>query len=105
MKKSIIGLVGTAMLVAASLSIPSVASADPSAEILKCRQTRQADKTIPKSQYYTCAWGSLRVIRVSDSALMAIYDGNCANGVWQRNRNATFFDMTQYCPKDGRPRS
>lgn len=93
------------MIIAASLAAPSAASAEPQAEILKCRQTRQSDKTIPKSQYYTCVWGMLRVIRVNDGSLMALYDGNCANGVWQRNRKATFFDMTQYCPKDGRPRS
>lgn len=105
MRKIFIGLASAATLITAALAAPSPASAEPTGEILKCRQTRQSDKTIPKSQYYSCVWGSLRVIRVNDYALMAIYDGNCANGVWQRNRSATFFAMTQYCPKDGRPRS
>lgn len=105
MRKSILGLSAAGMLIAATLTAPSAASAEPYAEVLKCRQVRQADKTIPKSQYWSCVWGLLLVIRINDGSVMAKYDGNCANGVWLRNRNATFFAMTQYCPKDGRPRA
>ena len=97
MRKLFVGLATAATLAAGVLAAPSPASADPSASILKCRQTRQSDYTIPKSQYWSCVWGQLRLIRVSDYALLDTYDGNCANAVWQRNRNATFYDMTQVC--------
>lgn len=105
MKKSIMGLVGAAMLIAATLTAPSAASAEPQGEIWKCRQTRQSDKTINRSQYWSCVWGQILVYSTADSRLLARYDGNCANSVWKRNKRATYIDMSLYCPKDGRPRS
>jgi len=97
MKKSTLGFVGAAMIIAATLSAPSAASAEPSAEILKCWQPRVPTWTVPKSEYYTCVFGRLHLYRASDMYHLASYDGNCANTVWRNNKKATFFDMTQRC--------
>jgi len=97
MNKSILGFFGAAMIIAATLTAPSAASAEPSAEMLKCWQPRTPTKTIPKSEYYTCVMGRLHLYRLSDMAHLASYDGNCANAVWVRNKSTTFFTMTQKC--------
>jgi hypothetical protein len=97
MRKLFAGLATAAALTAGVLAAPSPASADPSASILKCRQSQMSDQTIAKSQYWSCAWGQLRLLRASDYALLDTYDGNCANSVWQRDRSATFYDMQQAC--------
>ncbi|MER7167713.1 hypothetical protein ABT336_16795 [Micromonospora sp. NPDC000207] len=107
MRKFALGLVGAAMLIASPLAAPaSAAPAQVSAtEIWKCWTTRTGTETIPREQYWSCVGGVVQRISTADGSLIAKYDGNCANGVWQRNRNATWVDMILYCPSDGRPRS
>ena len=105
MKKLVQGLVA-AMLIAAPLAAPSMASADPGGggEIWKCWYARLDTRTIPRTQYWSCVGGIVQRISLYDGTLLAKYDGDCANGVWVRDHSATWVDMINYCPPDGRPR-
>jgi hypothetical protein len=104
-KKFALGFVGAAMFIATPLTAPSVASADPGGgEVWKCWHTMET-RTIPRSEYWSCVEGTIHRISTYDGRLLAKYDGNCANGVWQDDRSAAWVDVISYCPPDGRPRS
>jgi hypothetical protein len=105
-KKLALGLAGAAMFIVAPLAVPSAASADPGGggEIWKCWHTRSNTVQIPRTDYWTCVGGVVHRVSTYDGRLIAKYDGDCANGVRQRKRSATWVDMIKYCPSDGRAR-
>ena len=106
MRKLASGLVAAAMFVAAPVVAPSVASADPGpGEIWKCWYVRSNSQVISRDQYWSCIPGQVHRVSTYDGRLIAKYDAYCANGVWNRDRSATWVDMINYCPSDGRPRS
>lgn len=104
MKKLAHGLAGATMFVAALLAAPPVASADPGGgEIWRCWYTRADSRVIPRTEYWSCVGGMIHRISTYDGRMLAKYDGDCANRVWQRDRSNTWVDMISICPPDGSP--
>ncbi len=86
------------MLVVVPLTAPPSAAAEPRSEIWKCWHARLNDQTIPRTQYWSCPDGTLRIIDSYTGSVIRKLDGRCANTLWTRtNRTATYRDAVRRC--------
>jgi hypothetical protein len=96
MRKTILGLVLGATMLAAPVAMASPASAEPQNDPWYC--TNAWEKWyLPKAEFYACPLGTILVEDGYTGKNKYLIDGSCANRLWQDNRRATYRDAMARC--------